>query len=111
MRDERAWNNFWQWSISSTPDLMEYQEFERSTCRSARLKGSEAQRNGWLIISDGNLVSGLLVGMLRRSEPGLAKGLVLKAYVGGIDRKFESFVEGMGYFKYDPPIPELRSLT
>ena len=51
-----------------------------------------------MIISDGNLVSGSLVGTLRRSKPGLAKGLVLRAYVGGIDRKFESFVEGVGYF-------------
>ena len=63
-------------------------------CRLVRLKGSEAQRNGWLRISDGNLVSGLLVRMLRRSKPGLVKG----ACVEGFDRKFESFVEGAGYF-------------
>ena len=64
-----------------------------------RPEGSEARRNGWLRISDGNLVSGLLIGALRRSKPGLAKGLVLRAYVGGVDCKFESFVEGMGYFQ------------
>ena len=43
---------------------------------------------------DGNLVSGLLVRTLRRSEPGLAKGACVK----GFDHKFESFVEGAGYF-------------
>ena len=56
---------------------------------------------------DGNLVSGSLVRTLRRSEPGLVKGLVLRAYVGGVDCKFESFVEGTGYFEYNPLIPEL----
>ena len=63
-------------------------------CQLARLEGLEAQRNGWLIVSDRNLVSGSLVRMLRRSKPGLAKG----ACVEGFDHKFESFVEGVGYF-------------
>ena len=62
--------------------------------RSVRSEGSEARRNGRLRISDGNLVSGLLVGTLRRSEPGLAKG----ACVEDFNCKFESFVEGAGYF-------------
>ena len=58
----------------------------------------EAQRNGWLRISDRNLVSGPLVGTLRRSEPGLVKG----ACVEGFNCKFESFVEGAGYFQVRP---------
>ena len=81
-------------SILSTPDLMGYREFESLMCQLVGLRGSEARRNSWLIISDRNLVSGSLVGTLRRSEPGLAKG----ACVEGFDRKFESFVEGAGYF-------------
>ena len=67
-------------------------------CQLVGLKGLEAQRNGWLRISDGNLVSGLLVRTLRRSEPGLAKG----ACVEGFDCKFESFVEGTGHFRVRP---------
>ena len=72
----------------------------------------EAQRNSWLIISDGNLVSGLLVGTLRRSEPGLAKG----AYVEGFNCKFESFVEGVGHLRVQPfgsqtSKPDMRCLA
>ena len=67
-------------------------------CRSVRIKGLEAQRKGWSITSDRNLVSGSLVRMLRRPKPGLVKGLMLGAYVGGVNHKFESFVEGMGHF-------------
>ena len=75
--------------------------------QSARSEGSEARRNGWLRISDGNLVSGSLIGVLRRSEPGLAKGLMLRASIVSLNLLLREPVT----FEYDPLVPELQSLT
>ena len=71
------------------------------------LGGSEAQRNGWLKGSDRNLVPGLLIGVLRRSEPGLAKGLMLRASIVSLNLLLRERVT----FKYDPLVPKLQSLT
>ena len=76
------------------PGLMKV-DIESLRVRCINWRGPRAQRNGWLRIGDGNLVSGSLIRALQRSEPGLAKG----AYVEGFNCKFESFVEGVGYFQ------------
>ena len=60
---------------------------------------------------DESSVPGSLVGMLRRSEPGLAKGLLLRACVGGTNRKSNLLFEGVGHSSATLRVPELRSGT
>ena len=57
--------------------------------------------------SDGILDPGSLIGALRRSEPGLVRGLMLRASIMSLNLLLRERV----VFEYDPLVPELRSLT